>query len=127
MSNHLHNRILCVEDDDFVRHNAVEALSDAGFDVLEARDTEEALKLLVEPNGVDALFTDVRMPGRLDGLDLVEHVRREHPAMPVLVASGYAHQLTARLRSVAPPARFIGKPYSLAKVVRTLEELTAQA
>jgi CheY-like chemotaxis protein len=116
-------RILCVEDDVFIRSNAVEALKDAGFEVLEAQNSDEALELMGHPDSVDVLFTDVRMPGKWDGVDLVEQIRANHPNMPAVITSGYALHLSRRLNKLSPPAIFIGKPYSLSEVVNTLKEL----
>ena len=117
-------KILCVEDDDDIRSNAVEALQDAGFDVLEAQNGEEAIALIANPDSVDAIFTDVVMPGNWDGVDLVQRVRIDHPKMPVVVTSGYAAKLGARLEKLSPPTIFIHKPYRLSEVVNTLERLT---
>ena len=118
-------RVLCVEDDDNIRLNAVEALKDAGFEVLEAQDGDSAFALFLDPDSVDVVFTDVVMPGHWDGVDLVERIRRDHPNMPVIVTSGYALHLGARLGKLAPPTVFIGKPYSLSQLIRTLKTLTA--
>ncbi len=116
-------RVLCVEDDDSIRLNAVEALKDAGFEVLEAENGDSAMDLVLDPDGVDVVFTDVVMPGRWDGVDLIEKIRLDHPGMPVVVTSGYSLHLEQRLGRLRPPAVFIGKPYSLSDVVKTLEKL----
>lgn len=100
-----------------------ELLRDQGFEVIEARDGDEASKLLDELDGVDVLFTDVRMPGIRDGVDVAVHARRRHPAIPVLVASGYAAQVTSRLDALQPPAVFISKPYDSEKIVAALNRL----
>ena len=116
-------KILCVEDDDNIRFNAVEALQDAGFKVLEAENGDQAMALIQDPNAVDLVFTDVTMPGKLDGVDLVEQIRLDHPTMPVIVTSGYARNLTDRLHRLNAPTIFISKPYSLSEVVTTLQIL----
>lgn len=100
-----------------------ELLRDEGFEVVEARDGDEAAKLLDELDGFDVLFTDVRMPGLRDGVDVVVHARRRHPALPVLVASGYAAQLSSCLGAMQPPAVFISKPYDAGKIVAALNRL----
>ena len=120
-------RVLCVEDDDIIRSNAVEALKDAGFEVLEAGDSGRAMDLIRDPDSIDVLFTDVVMPGQCDGVDLVEQIRLDHPSMPVIVTSGYAHRLSARLTKLSPPTVFVSKPYQLAEIVKTLEKITADA
>jgi DNA-binding NtrC family response regulator len=118
-------RILCVEDDRTIRENTSEALRDAGFEVLEAEDGHAAMNILTDPSVVDILFTDVKMPGSLDGVDLVNSVRAEHPAIPVVITSGYASGLSERLRALIPPTVFISKPYCLNEVVDILKALTA--
>ena len=118
-------RVLCVEDDEIIRFNAVEVLTDAGFDVLEARDSDEAMALILDPDSVDIVFTDVTMPGQWDGVDLVENIRRHHPTMPVIVTSGYAKNLTSRLGRLTEPTVFVGKPYHMDEIVGTLERLVS--
>jgi CheY-like chemotaxis protein len=118
-------RILCVEDDQTIRENTSEALRDAGFEVLEAENGHAALNILIDPAAIDVLFTDVKMPGSLDGVDLVKSVRAENPALPVVITSGYASGLSERLRALIPPTVFITKPYSLENVVQILKTLTA--
>ena len=118
-------KVLLVEDEGVIRMMTAEFLQDAGFEVTEARDGDEAAGLLDSASDFDVLFTDVRMPGTLDGLDLASHARRLYPGMPLLVVSGYAPQLEARLDALDPAAVFIGKPYSLMEVMAILRHLTA--
>ena len=99
-------------------------LRDEGFEVIEAWNADEAAKLLREIDGFDVLFTDVRMPGMLDGVDLALRARRRFSAVPVLVVSGYAVQLVARLGVLDPPAIFISKPYDLGEIADALRRLT---
>ena len=117
-------RVLLVEDEALIRLVTAEMLRDEGFEVFEARDGDEARALLNDPDTFDVLFTDVRMPGTLDGIDLVLLVRRRHPTIPVLVVSGYAANIMRRLSGLQPAAVFISKPYSLAKVLDVLRRLT---
>ena len=117
-------RVLLVEDEALIRLVTAEMLRDEGFEVVEARDGDEARALLNDPGNFDVLFTDVRMPGTLDGIDVVLHARRGHPSLPVLVVSGYAANIMRRLSGLQPPAMFIGKPYSLAEVLSVLRRLT---
>ena len=117
-------RVLLVEDENLIRLVAAEALRDEGFEVVEAQDGDEAARLIGGPDGFDVLFTDVRMPGTLDGLDVAMRLRRRHPAIPVLIASGGAPHLASRLSGLRPPAVFIGKPYCLREIVAALNGLT---
>ena len=117
-------RVLLVEDEALIRLVTAEILRDEGFEVFEARDGDEARTLLNDPDDFDVLFTDVRMPGTLDGIDLALHVRRQHPTIPVLIVSAYAANIMRRLSGLQPAAVFISKPYSLAKVADVLHRLT---
>jgi hypothetical protein len=67
-------RVLVVDDDPLIRFDRVDALEEAGFEVLEAGNTDEAL-VVFETNHIDAVFTDVNMPGSTDGLGLMTRVR----------------------------------------------------
>ena len=109
-------RILLVEDESLVRDMAAEALRDRGFDILEAETGDEAAELLVDPDGVDVLFTDVQMPGALDGVALAARARELYPEIPIIIASGYAPQLGERLSGFDPKLVFLRKPYRLTEV-----------
>jgi len=117
-------RVLLVEDEGVIRLVTAELLREEGFDVVEAWNGDEAARLLDGTDGFDVLFTDVRMPGKLDGIDLAVHARSRYPAIPVLVVSGYAAHLLNRLGVLKPPAVLISKPYLLGEIVATLRRLT---
>lgn len=116
--------VLLVEDEELVRTLVAEVLRDKGFAVTEACTGDEAAELLAEVDGFDAVLTDVRMPGILDGIDLAVRARERHPGVPVLVVSGYAHELSPRLRTLNPPAVFIRKPFKLRDILDMLGRLT---
>ncbi len=118
-------RVLLAEDEMLIRLMTAEHLRDEGFEVVEAWDGDEAARLLDGPGRFDVLFTDVQMPGLLDGVDVALHARRRYAAIPVLVVSGYAAHLMRRLGALQPAAVYIGKPYSLSEVVATLNRLVA--
>ncbi len=117
-------QILLVEDEGLIRMMTAEALQDEGFEVVEALNGDEAVKLLDGPERFDILFTDVRMPGSLDGVEVALHARRRYPAIPIVVTSGYAADLVARLSVLDPSAVLIGKPYGMPKMVEALYRLT---
>ncbi len=103
-------RILFVEDEGLLRLVTAEFLRDEGFTVMEASSGDEAAALLAEQTHYfDVLLTDVRMPGRLDGVDLAIQARRHRADIPVLVVSGYAPHLVKRLSALHPAATFISK------------------
>lgn len=101
--------VLVVDDEELVRVVAVEFLEEDGFRVLEACDVREAMELL-ECERVDLVFSDIQMPGGLDGCDLARWVGINRPGLPVILASGciFDDSLPGDLRSVAP---IIRKPY----------------
>jgi DNA-binding NtrC family response regulator len=110
--------ILIVEDESIVRLNAREMFEDAGFEVLEAENADTALHLL-ERHGSElaALFTDVHMPGSLDGMDLARAVHERWPHIIPLVTSG---RLRLSDSDVPDSGRFVLKPYRMAEVVGTV-------
>jgi CheY-like chemotaxis protein len=116
-------QILCVEDDDLIRQVMAEGLRDAGYDVLEAKDSDDAIEQIGHSHHIDLVFTDVQMPGHLDGMGLVEKIRRDNPRMPFIVTSGNGYQITERLRRFKSPMAFLSKPYTLSKVLEKLREL----
>jgi CheY-like chemotaxis protein len=112
-------RILVVEDDPLVRELVVEALREEGFDVIHARDGEEALewcRRLV----ADALVTDVRLPGKVDGWQIAERCREHDPDLPVIYATGYS---PVQPRPV-PGSRFLQKPYNPDQIVQAVRQMT---
>lgn len=86
-------RILVVEDNDDVRELAESMLEMAGYEVLSAPSGERALGLLENGEPADLLFTDVIMPGGMNGLELIERVHAKRPGLPVLVTTGYMDEL----------------------------------
>ncbi|MGF6275056.1 PAS domain S-box-containing protein [Massilia sp. UYP11] len=86
-------RILVVEDNDDVRELAESMLAMAGYEVLSAPSGERALGLLENGEQADLLFTDVIMPGGMNGLELIERVHARRPDLPVLVTTGYMDEL----------------------------------
>ena len=117
-------RVLLVEDESLIRMTTSEFLQDEGFEVTEAWNGDEAVRLLDTTDPFDVLFTDVQMPGTLDGIDLAIRARYRYAMIPLLVVSGYAAQLMTRLSVLKPPAVFIGKPYDLKGIVDALRRMT---
>ncbi|MBS0640149.1 MAG: response regulator [Acetobacteraceae bacterium] len=114
--------ILVVEDDLLVRMPIAEFLRDCGYTVLEAENAQEAMTLVDADGSVRLVFSDVRMPGAVDGFGLAEWLRQTHPDVQVLLTSGY--NSTRRVpQDIAREARLIEKPYSQAQVARKIEHL----
>jgi len=103
--------ILVVEDEILIRVVIVECLQDNGFKVLEAGNAAEALTILQSGVPIGFVFSDVRMPGEMDGLGLTAWIHTHHPEIPVAVTSGDTSKIeVARL---CPSDRFFAKPYDL--------------
>jgi CheY-like chemotaxis protein len=114
--------ILVVEDELMVRMPIVEYLRDCGYHVVEASDATEAIAATDAEGSVSVVFSDIRMPGKMDGFGLAEWFRSHHPEVPVLLTSGYngARSLGSNAVSVS---RFIEKPYSQTQVARRIAAL----
>jgi CheY-like chemotaxis protein len=114
--------ILIVEDEALVRLSAIGMFEDAGFRMIEAGNSDEALELLETDCDVQLLFTDVNMPGTIDGLALARQVHDRWPHIGIMVASA-----KPMLQPDELPAgsRFEQKPYSPDRVVRHARELTS--
>jgi PAS domain S-box-containing protein len=109
-------RILLVEDDPMVAGMTAAALAEAGYEVAQVPSADEALPLLRGGASVDVLFSDVVMPGRLNGVDLAQEARRLRPGLPVVLTTGYSEHV-ARAAGV----RVLSKPYEVGELVDALE------
>jgi len=114
--------VLIVEDEPFVRLMGADLLAEAGFEVLEARNACEALRILEATPEVRVVFSDVEMPGSLDGLGLAHHIRQRWPRIGVLLTSG--HRILAE--TIPREGRFLAKPYDGQALVRQIEEIVNQ-
>ena len=114
--------VVVAEDDPLLRLDACLTLEDEGFTVIEAADGTEALDAISANPDVDALFTDVQMPGPLCGLDLAWRAQAIRPRLRVVVTSG-----TACLSDADLPrhGRFFAKPYELRVITRALRAVVA--
>jgi CheY-like chemotaxis protein len=114
--------VLVVDDDVQVREPITEYLREVGYEVLEAGNAREAIDMVEHADHVDVVFSDVRMPGELDGIGLAHWVRAHHPDVPVLLTSGYAGigWLGAELER---EVRLLQKPYTQDQVLRHIRRL----
>ena len=110
-------RVLVVEDEFLIRIVVADHLRDCGFRVVEAFSADEAIGLLIGGVPVDLIFTDVRMPGDADGMDLLAFVRDTRPHIPVIMTSGH---LTPHQAVAGGAAAFLAKPCDLDAVVEAL-------
>ncbi|WP_426435592.1 response regulator [Bradyrhizobium genosp. P] len=113
--------VLVVEDEALLRWHAVAMIEDAGFDVIEAANAAEAILVLEARTDIRVIFTDIQMPGSIDGLRLAHLVRNRWPPIKIIATSG-------RLRlcdyELPEGGRFLPKPYTVAEITGTLRELT---
>jgi CheY-like chemotaxis protein len=115
--------VLVVEDELLIRTNAIDMLRDAGFDVIEAVNADEAIMILEGGSTIDVVFTDIQMPGSMDGLKLAAAVRNRWPPIKIVATSGV---LKVGEDDLPAGSRFLPKPYSPSQIVVTLRELTGQ-
>jgi CheY-like chemotaxis protein len=117
-------RILVVEDEMLIRMDAVEILRAAGFDILEAANADEAILMLERHSDVRLVFTDIDMPGSMNGLKLAAAVRDRWPPVRIIATSGH---FKVQAGDLPADARFITKPYQPAQVISAIRELTSAA
>jgi CheY-like chemotaxis protein len=117
--------VLVAEDEELVRLVIVDVLEDAGFEVIEAEHAEAALGVLqIHAARIHVLFTDIHMPGAMDGLALAHHTAKNWPKIALLLTSARPppHQ-----RRLPEKSRFLAKPYQHHHVIRHIRELAAAA
>ena len=114
--------MLVVEDDWLLRLLAVEIVEDAGLVAVEAANADEAIVILERRVDIALIFTDVDMPGIMDGLKLAHAVRRRWPPIKIIIVSGKTHLSDADLPS---DTRFFSKPYSVPGMISELRSLVA--
>jgi CheY-like chemotaxis protein len=114
--------VLVVEDEVMVRLPISEYLRDCGYEVVEASDAREAIAAIDDMSGsVQLIFSDVRMPGQMDGFGLARWVSKHHPEIPVILTSGYCGE--RGMPDSIPGVRFIEKPYSQSQVAKRIAAL----
>ena len=114
--------VLFVEDDPELRDAVAAELAEAGFEVLTAATGEDAMLLLRERAGaIHWLFTDLRLPGIVDGWRVADEFRFSYPLRPVIFATGAVREMPRDLND----SLFLRKPYRVRDVIRALAELSA--
>ena len=112
--------ILVVEDESLIRMNAIEMIVEAGFEVVEAANADEAIAILEGRLDINVVFTDIQMPGSMDGLKLAAAVRDRWPPIKIVATSG---QVKLGPGDLPERGRFLPKPYSFAEIAKTFREL----
>jgi CheY-like chemotaxis protein len=116
--------VLVVEDDMMLRMRAVDMVEDAGYTPVEAVDAEEAVAILESRSDIALMFTDIQMPGRMDGLGLARAVHERWPPIKIIVVSGQLKQ-----SDIAIPAdsRFFGKPLAAGEMIAQMRNMIGHA
>ena len=112
--------VLIVEDEPMLRMLAVDMVEDAGFEVLEAGDADEAVRILESRRDIGIVFTDVDMPGSMNGTGLALCVRLRWPSVQLIITSG--HYMPGEL-AMPTDSIFFQKPYIGSRVVATMERM----
>jgi two-component system, response regulator PdtaR len=115
-------QVLVVEDEAFIRMDVVDMLRAAGFDILEAANADEAILLLESHSNIRLIFTDIDMPGSMNGLKLAAAVRERWPPIRIIATSGH---FKVRAGDLPADARFIPKPYMPVQIIDAIYELTS--
>lgn len=114
-----HPIILFVEDNEVLRFTVTTDLEDAGYGVIQANRGEEAISYLTGPTVIDALLTDLRLPGSIDGWDIAERARQLRPGLPVVYASAYSYMSPRQV----PGSIMLDKPYRREALLDALDAL----
>jgi two-component sensor histidine kinase len=113
-------KVLVVEDEMVLRMRAVDIVEDAGFTPIQAINAEQALSILESQSDISLLFTDIQMPGSMDGLKLAHAVRHRWPTIKIILVSGQARPATDERPT---DSRFFEKPLVVSKMVSELREM----
>jgi CheY-like chemotaxis protein len=112
--------VLVVEDEMLLRMQAVNMVEDAGYTSVEAADADEAFAILESRTDIALLFTDVQMPGSMDGLRLAHAVHRRWPPIKIILVSG---QLNLSSSDIPLDSRFFSKPLVSGKMVAQMRDM----
>lgn len=117
--------VLLVEDESLIAEVIGMALEDRGYGVVIAADAAEAIRHLTSGPAFDLLFTDINLPGDMDGAELAVRAREINPGLPIIFASG-RWTLLENLQSF-PHSAVLPKPYSVTRACAAVEDLLALA
>ncbi len=116
--------VLVVEDEMLLRMRAVDIVEDAGFASVEALDADEAVAILESRSDIALLFTDIQMPGSMDGLGLAHAVHERWPPVKIILVSG---QLKLADIDIPPNSCFFGKPFEAAEMIAEIQDMIGRA
>ncbi|WOI56094.1 response regulator [Palleronia sp. LCG004] len=113
--------VLVVEDEPILRMCAVDIVEDAGFEALEAADAQQAIDILEHRPDIRIVFSDIDMPGGIDGVTLAAAIRDRWPPIGIILTSGY---LMPDMRILPGQAVFFSKPYMPEKIAQALYDMS---
>ena len=116
--------VLVVEDEMLLRMRAVDMVEDAGYTSVEAVDADAAFAILESRSDIALLFTDIQMPGSMDGLKLAHAVHERWPPIKIILVSG---QLKLSNREIPPDSRFFGKPLQAKEMIAEIQDMIGEA
>jgi CheY-like chemotaxis protein len=116
--------VLIVEDDMILRMRSVDIVEDAGYTPVEAVDADEALGILQSRSDIALLFTDIQMPGSMDGLQLAHAVYERWPQLKIILVSG---QLKLSSAEIPRDSRFFGKPLVSGQIITEMQGMIGLA
>lgn len=117
------NVVLVVEDDAIIRMAAMELVLSAGYEADEAGDADEAIRILELRSDIDLVFTDVQMPGTMDGIKLSHCIRDRWPPVKLIVASG---KVILEESSLPGGSSCFAKPYSESAIVDAMARMLSR-
>src|ERR1700723_428051 len=112
--------VLIVEDEMLLRMRAVDMVEDAGFAAVEAINADDAIAVLESRSDIELLFTDIQMPGSMDGLNLAHAVHERWPLIKIILVSG---QLKLTDNDKPPKSRFFGKPLEVKQMIAEMQDM----
>jgi len=116
--------VLVVEDEMLLRMRAVDMVEDAGYTSVEAVDADAAFAILESRSDIALLFTDIQMPGSMDGLKLAHAVHERWPPIKIILVSG---QLKVSNSEIPPNSRFFGKPLEANEMIAEMQDMIGHA
>ena len=114
--------VLIAEDEILIRFALSDCLAERGFRVFEAASAHEAINVLEQQPEIELVFTDIRMPGSMNGIDLANWIHAHRPGLPIVLTSGDARKAEVAAK-MTPEEPFIAKPYDVEAVVDKISDI----
>ena len=116
--------VLVVEDEMLLRMRAVDMVEDAGYIPVEAADADQAVAILESRSDIALMFTDIQMPGSMDGLGLAHSVHERWPPIKIIMVSG---KLKLANTDIPTDSRFFEKPFEAGEMIAEMQSMIGQA